>query len=78
MNGRGEQSARLIVATGAVELTVCGVLGAARDSAVMGWLWGVCGCMSRVMRHPYAGVAVLVLVAGLVGLRRPRGVVRTM
>ena len=39
MNGRGEQSARLIVATGAVELTVCGVLGAVRDSTMMGCVW---------------------------------------
>ena len=30
------------------------------------------------MRRPYAGVAVLVLVAELAGLRRHRGEVRTM
>ena len=37
--GRDEQNAHLIVAPGAVELTVCGVLGAARDSAMIGCVW---------------------------------------
>ena len=52
---------------------MCGVLGAARDSAMIGCVWvhvagdapSICGCSSVGSR------------GRLVGLRRPRGVVRT-